>query len=65
MKFEIKNKPNLSDQDIYDGEKHGVSFEWLIDKLEDQKAFLMKKNEDVTIETYIFSCVEFKKKKKR
>ena len=27
MKFEIKNKPNLSDQDIYDGEKHGVSFE--------------------------------------
>ena len=64
MKFEIKNKPNLSDQDIYDGEKHGVSFEWLIDKLEDQKAFLMKKNEDVTIETYIFSCVAREKKKK-
>ena len=64
MKFEIKNKPNLSDQDIYDGEKHGVSFEWLIDKLEDQKAFLMKKNEDVTIETYIFSCVQREKKKK-
>ena len=47
MKFNIKDKPNLSDQDIYDGEKHGVSFEWLIDKLEDQKAFLMKKNEEM------------------
>ena len=22
MKFEIKNKPNLSDQDIYDGERY-------------------------------------------
>ena len=27
MKFATKNKPNLNNQDIYDGEKHGVSFE--------------------------------------
>ena len=43
MKFATKNKPNLNNQDIYDGEKHGVSFEWLIDKLDEKKAFLIKK----------------------
>ena len=64
MKFATKNKPNLNNQDIYDGEKHGVSFEWLIDKLDEQKAFLIKKNENITIETYIFTCVHSEKKKK-
>ena len=64
MKFETKNKPNLNNQEIYDGEKYGVSFEWLIDKLDEQKAFLMKKNEDITVETYIFTCVQHEKKKK-
>jgi len=64
LKFNTKNKPNLSDQNIYDGEKHGVSFEWLVDKLDDQKAFLIKKNEEVIIEEYIFSCVHYEKIKK-
>tara|TARA_Y100000022_G_C12980998_1_gene253551 strand:+ start:112 stop:507 length:396 start_codon:yes stop_codon:yes gene_type:complete len=64
MKFETKNKPNLNNQEIYDGEKYGVSFEWLIDKLDEQKAFLLKKNEDITVETYIFTCVQHEKKKK-
>ncbi len=44
MKFETKNKPELFGSSYSDG---GASFEWLIDKLRDNGAFHLKKNETV------------------
>jgi len=59
MKFETKNKPELYGSSYSDG---GASFEWLIDKLRDNGAFHLKKNETVHIENYEFTCIEHEKK---
>ena len=59
MKFETKNKPELFGTNYSDG---GASFEWLIDKLRDNGAFHLKKNETVHIEDYKFTCIDHEKK---
>ena len=65
LDFNHAKKPDLDS--CNDGEYYSdgsASFEWLIDKLRDNQTFKLKKNEEVQIEDYTFTCVEYELKNK-